>query len=444
MRLNEFGQYYPHLLDGHKDDENGVDLGEVCPFYVAVPAEQRLGMKLFSLSNGYYHPDVGFYQAVFAGHVTDTTERYQSSSGGVLTWLLVRLLEQRLVDGVLHVTPVSSEGGVLFAYGLSLDASEIRRARKSRYYPVQFSDVIAAIRKRPGRYAVVGVPCFITALRLLTETDPELEAALHYFISIFCGHLKSTAYAEAIGWSLGIEPSRLDYIDFRVKEGSKVANRYGVKVVSKPGYNEDRQVVYARNGEFLGADWGIGLFKPKACDFCDDITGELADISFGDAWLPEYVRDPGGTNVIVVRNELLVQILVDGLESGELKLTPLSADDVRKSQAGNFRHRHDGLAYRLWLYDRAGKWRPKKRVEPRVDHLPCRRKWIYRLRMRISQESHKAFRMAKKLRWFGVFLLRVSPLIWVYYLIDGRLHRMLARLVIQKIRNLWRKSVTNR
>lgn len=40
----------------------------------------------------------------------------------------------------------------------------------------------------------------------------------------------------------------------------------------------------------------------KACDFCDDVFAETADIALGDAWLPEYVQDGNGTNVVVTRN----------------------------------------------------------------------------------------------------------------------------------------------
>ena len=36
-----------------------------------------------------------------------------------------------------------------------------------------------------------------------------------------------------------------------------------------------------------------------ACEFCDDVVGETADMSVGDAWLPGYVSDWRGTSVVV-------------------------------------------------------------------------------------------------------------------------------------------------
>ena len=43
--------------------------------------------------------------------------------------------------------------------------------------------------------------------------------------------------------------------------------------------------------------WHYQYFKHNACNFCDDVFGETADITFMDAWLPEYVRDYKGTSL---------------------------------------------------------------------------------------------------------------------------------------------------
>ena len=41
-------------------------------------------------------------------------------------------------------------------------------------------------------------------------------------------------------------------------------------------------------------DWGAGFFQNPACDWCDDVVAETADIAFGDAWVEPYSsRRPG-------------------------------------------------------------------------------------------------------------------------------------------------------
>ncbi|WP_150299123.1 Coenzyme F420 hydrogenase/dehydrogenase, beta subunit C-terminal domain [Pseudomonas profundi] len=41
----------------------------------------------------------------------------------------------------------------------------------------------------------------------------------------------------------------------------------------------------------IGDIYGEGPFKENACNFCEDVTIELADISLGDASLQPYSQD---------------------------------------------------------------------------------------------------------------------------------------------------------
>ncbi|EGJ72058.1 coenzyme F420 hydrogenase/dehydrogenase beta subunit domain protein [Bacteroides coprosuis DSM 18011] len=111
----------------------------------------------------------------------------------------------------------------------------------------------------------------------------------------------------------------------------------------------------------LGNMWGTGLFKNNACDFCDDVTTELADISLGDAWLSPYFKDGRGTNVVVVRSNLAKNIIDTGVNSSVLEVLELNFDQFLKSQQGSFNHRHKALAYRVKLAKKKGVIVPPKR-----------------------------------------------------------------------------------
>jgi len=97
----------------------------------------------------------------------------------------------------------------------------------------------------------------------------------------------------------------------------------------------------------VGDMWGTGLFKANACDFCDDVTTELADISLGDAWLEPFNNDGLGTNVIISRSILADQIINNGITKGELDVERLPLTAMLSSQQGSFNHRHDGLYERI-------------------------------------------------------------------------------------------------
>jgi hypothetical protein len=193
----------------------------------------------------------------------------------------------------------------------------------------------------------------------------------------------------------------------------------------------------AENKAVFGTNWGHGFFKYQACDYCDDVVGETADVSIGDAWLPKYDRDPSGTNVIVSRSREIDAILGSAARENRLRLDPLQPEDVIRSQEGGFRHRHDGLAYRLLLKDRSGRWRPPKRIVSGKSHLSFRYRCLFRLREFMRDESHRAFLRALERRDFSLFVRRMKALVAIYdflqhYLVfqiwTGRLTRVLRRL----------------
>jgi hypothetical protein len=168
------------------------------------------------------------------------------------------------------------------------------------------------------------------------------------------------------------------------------------------------------NSELYGLDYGMGLFKPKACDYCDDVMNETADISIGDAWLPQYVKDTLGTSIVIARNPLLHQILVEGIEDSRIKLDRISSASAIASQTSGLRHRREGLSFRLANKTEKDEWLPPKRVRPGQFHISPKRKQIYSLREQISEKSHEAFLLALEKRDFDVFVKAMDPLISRY------------------------------
>src|SRR5690606_8925503 len=84
-----------------------------------------------------------------------------------------------------------------------------------------------------GRYAIIGIPCYIKGVRLLSEQDNIIKSRIKFFIGLVCGHLKSDMFAKSMGWQLGIEPEDLRGIDFRKELEGRSANDYGVEVIGQ-------------------------------------------------------------------------------------------------------------------------------------------------------------------------------------------------------------------
>lgn len=412
MKLDEDGKYRAFLDENAQTKEVKGNALAVCPFSNESKNETYIGKEIFGdFQNTSFNDYIGYYIKNYAGYVKEAEFRKLGSSGGMGNWIATQLLKNDLVDAIIHVkSTVSTESDSLFEYQISYNQEELSKGAKSKYYPIEMSQIIKFVTENAGRYALIGIPCFIKSIRLLAGQNELIKERIRYTIGLVCGHLKSDMFAKSIGWQMGIEPNQLADIDFRVKLLARTSNNYGVEV---RGVKDNQDVVLrSLTKDLYTTNWGHGFFKYNACEFCDDVLAETADVTVGDAWLPEYLNDSNGTNVIVVRNPVIQKILEENMNDS-IQLEEISPEKVYQTQAGGFRHRRDGLSYRLFLKDKKNEWRPKKRVEP-SDELSLVRKQIYEKRTLLSEESFKAFKVAEKQGNFEAFIKYMDPLIKDY------------------------------
>ena len=378
---------------------------KVCPFSNDSKNEDEIGRDTFAQLP--HDTRLGRYLSTFAGRLTDDQQLPSSSSGGLTTWIAKQLLSRGHIDGLIHVSNTETP---MFGYTVSHTEEEIIEGRKSKYHPASFAEALNSVRGNGKTYAMVGVPCAMRSARLIMGEDPVIAAQLKFLIGIVCGHLKSSAYAESFAWQLGIEPDDLETVDFRIKDPALTSRQYsfGAKRRST-GEWKARQTL-----SLVGGSWGHAVFQLNACNYCDDVFAEAADVVIGDAWLSKYEIDWRGTNVVVTRDAIIDEIFRDGLSAGEFTADYLDIDTTARTQDGNFRHRREGLSVRLADDERDGKWAPRKRVSPGYDHVSSERVELIRRRRRLSQVSHDAFAAAKEERDLKVYLDAVLPLINEY------------------------------
>ena len=395
IRTNEYLTFVANLDEASSADLELAD--RVCPFSDAARDEDVIAADLFGSSLQNHDEKTGYYHSLRVGRM-QSDDVIRSSSGGLTTYLLGQLLDAGEVDGIIHVEE-TIDSDLLFSYTVTETKCDLEGRRKSQYYPCQFSDAMLAVRGNGKRYAIVGIPCFIKASRLLIERDPVLRDQLIYHIALCCGHLKSAAFAEAMAWQLGIPPNDLARVDFRWKVEGAPANSYSFGAVAR----SDGNWRTARSNSLLGGNWGHALFQLKACNFCDDIFGETADICFGDAWLPSFDREWRGTNIVLSRNVVLDRFLTAGAERKDIWLDDLSINDLINSQSGAFRHRWFGMSVRLAEARRRREPVPLKRKSSYSRRVSFFRRQVVLIRQRMSQESHGLFLNAKRRGDFSVF-----------------------------------------
>lgn len=427
MTFDRYGMYQAKI-HGEMDAEKTERTVKVCPFSDDGPNEDDFALTLFPEAD----PDerIGRYRGLYIGYVQENDFRVKGSSGGVVSWISAELLTSEMVDGIIHMMPsADGKGGALFSYAVSTTSEEILKGAKSKYYPMELSRVLDIIRKSDKRYALVGVPCFIKAVRRLMLIDPVIAERVKFCIGLVCGHLKSKAFADCLAWQAGILPGQLEKVDFRVKLPNRKASDYGVMLAG------NGKSITRPTREFFGSNWGHGFFKYGACECCDDVFAETADISVGDAWLPEYTEDSLGNSLIVVRSGELDHLIKTGIASGRLNIQQCSADKIAETQASGLRHRREGLSYRLSLKEKEGVWAPKKRVPASAAGIGSSRKKTYLLREELRKQSHELWSEAVQANDFSLFQTGMSHLLRQY----NHAHTSFSLRVAQKIKRIMRR-----
>ena len=107
-------------------------------------------------------------------------------------------------------------------------------------------------------------------------------------MGLVCGQLKSKQYTEYLAALSGITPP-LANVHYRGKSPEKPASNYYFSCTSKDGAMGK---IFWDEG--VAEAWTNRWFTLNACNYCDDVFAECADITFMDAWLPEYSKDYRG------------------------------------------------------------------------------------------------------------------------------------------------------
>lgn len=357
-----------------KSLDNGIKL---CPFnpYPSddVRTENELA-EIFLKEAPNYHLKVGRYFNTYAGFSEEY--RLTSSSGGLATYIVNALFEQKIIDAVITVGEGKSN---CYEYQLVKAKEDLLATSKTKYYPVTMANILEELKSFDGKVAVVGIGCFIKAIRLLQYYYPELREKIIFTVGIICGGLKSKFFTEYLAAQAGVTDNEFTKPQFRIKDYKSTSGDYSFGCVDNNGI--EKQIKMRTVGDM----WGSGMFKCNACDYCDDVTTELADISLGDAWLYPYNKDGKGTNVVVTRSYIAEELIKKGISNRKLNVEPLSFDKFLKSQQGSFNHRHKALAYRISIAQKKGISLPPKRHIN--DKITIDFKWVQKQRRVVRKES---------------------------------------------------------
>jgi len=158
----------------------------------------------------------GHFLESFIGYSTDPYLRERSTSGGVVTAVLIHMLETKAIDGAVVIT---SDEKTLWK-GKPIVAKtkeELLAATKSKYAISPTNEVFSEIKKLGGKYALVGLPCQIHGFIKASKLDPKLKEQVVLTIGLVC-HAAVEHEAYDIIW---------DLLGDKAKDAMKFTSRIG-------------------------------------------------------------------------------------------------------------------------------------------------------------------------------------------------------------------------
>lgn len=194
-------------------------------------------------------------------------------SGGLLSGVIASLLDQNVIDGAVVVgtpedDPLTPEPFV------ARTSSELVQSQGSKYCPVPTARTIERMLREQGRYAFVGLPCQILALRKAESIFPRLKERVSLRLGLFCAGMSKFGLVDYLMKVAGVHREQVKSFRYR-----------GHTWRGYPGDTEiellDGTVRYV---DRFHRQISRELFLPLRCFYCHDKLNTLADISFGDPW----------------------------------------------------------------------------------------------------------------------------------------------------------------
>ena len=270
-----------------------------------------------------------------SGYATESLLRRKASSGGALSGILIHLLETGAIDAVLQTAsaPTLPIGNTTV---LSTTSEEVVRAAGSRYAP---SAPLAGLGQRLAsstRFAFVGKPCDVAALRVMEKFDRQIAERIPVMLSFFCAGVPSLSGARQILEEMGADESEV--IAFRYR-----GNGWPGFVTATLRDGSRRHMSYTDS-------WGRILTKHVQwrCRICPDGTGGFADIVCADAWeadgrgYPSF-EERDGVSLIVSRTRRGEEIVQAAMAVGRIVADPFAIEAIRAIQPGQAQRRQSTL-----------------------------------------------------------------------------------------------------
>ncbi len=335
---NREGKYLP-VITGKISDEVADRMWTACPGKEFNFPEYR---EHFYKNSPHFHQYTGPYQNIYIGYSPDEKIRRNSASGGIISAVLIYLLEKGRIDGVVTLR-MSHEKPWLSEPFIATTRREVMEAAQSKYTISSVNEILPEISKFTGKLAFVGIPPQVQSIRKLQKAGDPVVRNIKYIFGPFYGN---TLYFSSVKSFLKTYGEK-DYTQIR-----KLFFRYG----EWPG-NMRIEMASGRVIELkkFHANYLIPFHVLKNSLYCTDFTNEFTDISGGDAWAPRYEERGKGFSMIITRTPAGQQIVDEMVEEGRLSADAITEAEAIKMHSHGYDFKKRGSFIRMRFRKMAGK-----------------------------------------------------------------------------------------
>jgi coenzyme F420 hydrogenase subunit beta len=271
-----------------------------------------------------YNPFLGCFENCYLGHSTDIKIRWNATSGGLITSILSFCFRTGLIDCAI-VASSSNDNPLISQAFIATSEKEILQTSGSRYAPIPINAALKKALDISNKIAVVGLPCHLQSLNRAEQQIPQVKKKVILRLGMFCSHNVSLRAVDFILSQKKLRKENILEFNYRGKGWPS-----GIRVKTKQG-----TIAYTPNSNSIWTKFFSSfVYSTPYCLACTDQTNELADISFGDAWLPDVIeRDKIGRSICIVRSDYGASIFAQAVENKAISVTRLDPKRIVESQA---------------------------------------------------------------------------------------------------------------
>ncbi len=262
-----------------------------------------------------FHLYTGPVESIYIAYSKDPEIRSQGASGGIISAILIWLLENGKIKGAV-VTGMSKKTPWLTEPFIATTREEILEAAQSKYIITSVNEILPEIEAFDGPLAYVGLPPQVQSIRKLQEINDVSVKNIKYIFGPFYGNTLHFSSVRSFLKSYKIRDYRnIHKLYFRYGEwpGNMRIEMNDGRVVQLPKFH---------------ANYLIPFHILTNSLLCTDLSNEFTDISGGDAWAPVYEERGKGFSMVIARSKAGHQILDDMKAAGHLSLDKISIDEA--------------------------------------------------------------------------------------------------------------------